>query len=167
MVLSEVYLVAGPVNSFDRKRAIESMRKRKHDAIVSAVTTEMTMQQFEIEHGADGEKKDKDAAAGLGLALGKGGGIGLTILDNIQVGCARPGSPAANMASQKGSCAVRDGSVARQGSHACIRDPKACSYSPTLPVLHRSTSPTFTCVTKTTRRKRRACTQQSAAPWRS
>jgi hypothetical protein len=85
VVLSDVYLVAGPVRSFDRKRAIAAMRKRKQDAIANAASTEAAMQQFEVEQGADAGKKDQ-SSSGVGLALGRGNRpMLMTIADNIQV----------------------------------------------------------------------------------
>eukprot|EP00962_Isochrysis_galbana_P054861 scaffold26500_cov101-Isochrysis_galbana.AAC.6 len=83
-MLSDVYLVAGPVRNFDRKRAIAAMRKRKQDAITNAATSEAGMQQLELEEGAEAGKKDR-AAGAAGLAFGRmSKSMLMNLLDNIQ-----------------------------------------------------------------------------------
>jgi hypothetical protein len=62
------------VRSFDRKRAIAAMRKRKQDAIAQAASSEAAMQQFEVEQGADAGKLGRENMSML-----------MTVADNIQV----------------------------------------------------------------------------------
>jgi hypothetical protein len=162
---SAVYLVASPVRSFDRERAIAAMRKRKQDAITNAATSEAGMQQIELEDGADAGKKDR-AAGGVGLALGKGvagAGMIMNLVDNIQARRARGAGTLRRPTSARWP--VRPAAAPAPRPPALALTPCACALPP--PCVRRSTSPTCTCGTRTTRPLRLSTTRPSGAPCKS
>lgn len=84
LVLDEIYVVVGPVERFDRERAIKTMRRGKRAVLRTALEAESAHRQWDAQ--ADAAKAERNgASSALGGIAGDGMGLLGTIIDNIQV----------------------------------------------------------------------------------